>query len=63
VLENGGILADGAPAGVLTTPALESCGVGATRYTQAARLGQQQALAPSTRPLPVTLEQATAFWS
>ncbi|MBX7233689.1 MAG: energy-coupling factor ABC transporter ATP-binding protein [Caldilineales bacterium] len=63
VLENGGILADGAPADVLTAPALEVSGVGATRYTQAARRGQQQALAPADRPLPVTLEQATAFWS
>lgn len=63
VLDRGEIIADGAPAQVLTAPELEASGVGATRYTQSARRGQQQCLAPAGRPLPVTLEQALAFWS
>lgn len=63
VLADGGIVADGAPDTVLTSPELESSGVGATRYTQAARRGQALQLAPANRSLPVTLPQAAAFWT
>ncbi len=63
VLDEGAIAADGAPTDVLTAPELETSGVGATRYTQAARRGQQQGLASAKHSLPVTLEQAVAFWS
>ncbi|MCX7851574.1 MAG: energy-coupling factor ABC transporter ATP-binding protein [Caldilineales bacterium] len=63
VLAEGRLVADGAPTDVLTRPEMETWGVGATRYTQAARRGQAQGLAPTDRPLPVTLPQAVAFWS
>lgn len=63
VLDEGAVAADGAPAEVLTASELETSAVGATRYTQAARRGQQQGLVPARRSLPVTLEQAAAFWS
>lgn len=63
ILDKGSIVADGAPAQVLTMPDLEASGVGATRYTQSARRGQEQGLIPAHVPLPVTLEQAVAFWS
>ncbi len=63
VLDEGAIAADGAPTDVLTAPELETSGVGATRYTQAARRGQQQGLVSAQHSLPVTLAQAVAFWS
>jgi energy-coupling factor transporter ATP-binding protein EcfA2 len=61
VLAGGQIVADGRPLEVLASPLLAEHGLGQTRYTEVARLAQEQGLAPAGRPLPVTLEQAVEF--
>ncbi len=61
-LAEGQIVGDGPPAEVLTSSLLRSCGVGETRYTQAARRAQARQLVPAERPLPVTLDQAVRFF-
>jgi energy-coupling factor transporter ATP-binding protein EcfA2 len=60
VLAGGALVADGPPAEVLADPRLHVWGVGATRYTRAARHAQSHGLWPAGQPLPVTLEQAAA---
>jgi energy-coupling factor transporter ATP-binding protein EcfA2 len=62
VLADGRIAADGLPQEVLASPELEQVGVNPTRYTRAARQAQAQGLVVAGRPLPVTLEQAIAFF-
>jgi energy-coupling factor transport system ATP-binding protein len=63
VLHGGRIVRDGPPLEVLVDPALEEYGLSLTRYTQAARLAVSRGLVPPGRTLPVTLEQATAFFA
>ncbi len=62
-LEAGRIVADGPPRQVLADPLMEEIGVGATRFTRAARLARQQGRVDPARPLPVTLDQAVEFFS
>jgi energy-coupling factor transporter ATP-binding protein EcfA2 len=62
-LSGGQIVADGPPREVLTSPEMEGCGVGQTRYTQAARVAQRDGLVPADKPLPVTLGQAIDFFT
>jgi energy-coupling factor transport system ATP-binding protein len=62
-LAEGRIVADGPPHQVLAAPDLERYGIGQTRYTQAARHAQARGLAAPDKPLPVTLEQAVAFFT
>jgi ABC-type hemin transport system ATPase subunit len=61
-LAGGQIVADGPPRVALADPLMEEIGVGATRYTRAARLAQARGLVPPDRPLPVTLDQAVEFF-
>ncbi len=56
------ILADGNPLEVLVDPHIQEVGVGATRYTQAARLAQRRGLIPQDRALPVTLKDTQRFF-
>lgn len=62
VLSAGRVVLDGPPAEVLAAPELPGYGLAPTRYTQAAHLAAGRGLAPSDRPLPVTLEQAVPFF-
>jgi ABC-type hemin transport system ATPase subunit len=59
-LENGRILAEGAPAEVLTDERLLEHHFGFSRYTLVAREARKEALWPPSRRLPVTLEEAEA---
>jgi len=59
-LARGEMLLDGTPQAVLSSPALIPAGIGWTRYTHAARLGQERNLWPAHLRLPVTLQQATS---
>ncbi len=61
-MANGEIAADGAPGEVLTDPAMGQLGIGTTRFTAAARAAQAAGLVEPGRRLPVTLEEATAFF-
>ena len=63
VLAQGRIVADGSPANVLSSPDLERYGLLPTRYTQAARLAVARGLAQPAERLPVTLDEATGFFS
>ena len=65
VLAGRGIAASGTPSEVLSDPRTDQWGVSATRYTRAARLAREQGLVPADAPLPVSFEQAAAFfgWS
>jgi energy-coupling factor transporter ATP-binding protein EcfA2 len=62
VLSDGRIVMDGPPGQVLASADLEKYGLTPTRYTQVARLAVQNGLVNADRPLPVTLEQAVAFF-
>jgi energy-coupling factor transporter ATP-binding protein EcfA2 len=62
VLQAGRIVADGAPAEVLADPRLAEWGLTPTRYTQAGRFAAERGLSPREAALPVTLEQATAYF-
>lgn len=61
-LADGQIVADATPGEVLASPEVARCGVGQTRYTQAALRAQAEHLAPEDKPLPVTLEQTIEFF-
>lgn len=60
-LAGGQVVADGNPQEVLTSDVVQTCGIGETRYTQAARRVQRIGLAPVDLGLPVTLDQAVEF--
>lgn len=62
-LAGGRLVADGAPAQVLTDANLIPMGIGQTRYTRAARLAEQRAHQVTGLSLPVTLEQAAQWFS
>lgn len=62
VLDEGGILLDGTPDQVLTSPLLVENDIGSTRYTSVARAAQEQGLASQSADLPVSLEQAESFF-
>jgi hypothetical protein len=55
-------VADGHPADVLASPDLDQYGLDPTRYTQAARLATEARTRKSSRPLPVTLDQAVDYF-
>ncbi|MGH2621820.1 MAG: energy-coupling factor ABC transporter ATP-binding protein [Anaerolineales bacterium] len=63
MLVDGRLVADGSAREVLGSEAGWSGGVRQTRFTQAARRARETQLAPSDSPLPVTLEEAVAFFS
>ncbi|MGE5602878.1 MAG: energy-coupling factor ABC transporter ATP-binding protein, partial [Nitrososphaerales archaeon] len=63
LLHEGRIVKDGRPHEVLAAADLEQYGLSPTRYTQAARLALEQGLAAAGRALPVTLDEAIAFFS
>lgn len=63
VLDDGRLVADGAPREVLAAAELQARGVGNTRYTEAARRAREAGLVDGQRPLPVTLEQSVAYFS
>lgn len=60
VLMDGRIRLDGDPDDVLADPRLLQWGIGATRYTTAARRAQQHDLWPDDAAVPVGLDAATA---
>jgi energy-coupling factor transporter ATP-binding protein EcfA2 len=62
ILQQGKVVADGPPLELLADPALAGYGVAPTRYTAAAHLARERGLADGSGPLPVTLEQAEAFF-
>ncbi len=62
LLADGRIVADGSAQEVLTSEAVQENGVRQTRFTQAARLAREAQLAPRNGSLPVTLEEALAFF-
>lgn len=60
VLAKGEIILRGPPQTSLTSPRLIECGIGWTRYAQAAHLGRKNGLWLADRRLPVTLADAEA---
>jgi energy-coupling factor transporter ATP-binding protein EcfA2 len=62
VMHEGQIVNDGRPRDVLADEGLLGMGVGHTAYTMAAREARAAGLVDPQRPLPVTLEQAVAFF-
>jgi energy-coupling factor transport system ATP-binding protein len=58
VLADGVIAASGTPREVLADPRTDDWGVGATRFTRAARRAVEQGLLPKGSPLPVSLPDA-----
>jgi len=56
-LKDGQILLDGTPSDILTSPLLQSSGIGVSRYTSVARKAQELGLW-KRETLPVTLEEA-----
>jgi energy-coupling factor transporter ATP-binding protein EcfA2 len=63
VLDNGKLIANGAPRQILTDPLIPQIGVQPTRYTQAAVRAQQRGLIPARSDLPVTLTEARDVFS
>jgi energy-coupling factor transporter ATP-binding protein EcfA2 len=63
VLQDGRIVADGAPRAALGHASAEQFGLMPTRYTLAARLAMAQRPASASGPLPVTLDEAQAFFT
>lgn len=61
-LYEGEILLEGKPGDVLTSPELPRKGFGVSRYTSAARAAQERGIAAIDSPLPVTLQEAIAFF-
>ncbi len=62
VMHEGRIVKDGAPREILADESLIALGVGNTAYTMAARQAREQGLVENEGPLPVTLDQAIAFF-
>lgn len=62
VMAEGRIVNDGKPREVLADEGLIELGVGNTAYTDAARQARAQGLVKGVVPLPVTLQQAVAFF-
>lgn len=62
VLSEGRLLALDIPQDVLTNPDFEDLGITSTRYTQAARLAQQQGVVKRQAGLPVTLDRAVRYF-
>ncbi len=62
VLADGQIILSGPPDEVLTSPLLVEHDTGQTRYTTVARRALAAGQRPAGRPLPVTLEQAEAWF-
>ena len=52
------IAASGAPTAILADPRTDEWGIGATRYTRAARLARERGLLPPGAELPVSFDQA-----
>jgi len=63
ILRDGKIILDGPPADILSSNMFLESGLSWLRYTQAAERGFRHRLWPSTRPLPVTLDQAVDGFS
>ncbi|MFN2138270.1 MAG: energy-coupling factor ABC transporter ATP-binding protein [Candidatus Promineifilaceae bacterium] len=63
VMHDGRIVNDGEPRVVLADENLITYGAGNTVYTRAARAARAAGKAPADGPLPVTLQQAVAFFS
>jgi energy-coupling factor transport system ATP-binding protein len=63
VMAEGRIVADGSPAEVLASPQLTEQGLRPTNYTAAARQAVAQELVDHQGSLPVTLAQATEFFT
>jgi energy-coupling factor transport system ATP-binding protein len=61
-LKDGQILLDGTPSNILTSPLLQSNGIGVSRYTSVARKAQEMGLWKK-ETLPVTLEEAVDGFS
>ena len=61
-LKDGQILLDGTPSDILTSPLLQSNGIGVSRYTSVARKAQEVGLWKKEN-LPVTLEEAVEGFS
>jgi energy-coupling factor transporter ATP-binding protein EcfA2 len=59
-LADGGIILNGSPAEVLTSPLLIEHHIGQTRYTAVAHRAQDEQRWPAERPLPVTIDEAEA---
>jgi len=57
-LNQGGIIAQGSPREVLTSPRLPEIGAGVSRYTSTARIAAQQNLWLKDQALPVTIDEA-----
>ena len=63
VLADGVIAASGTPREVLSDPRTDDWGVGATRFTRAARRAVEQKLLPKGTDLPVSLEDARGVFA
>jgi len=63
MLVDGRLVADGPAREVLGSDAGWGSGVRQTRFTKTARRARETQLVPTDRPLPVTLEEAVAFFS
>lgn len=62
VLAGGRIAASGTPTDILSDPRGDEWGIGATRFTRAARLARERGLRPSSVPLPVSFDQAARYF-
>ncbi len=62
VLDEGRVVMDGTPRAVLGSAELVTLGVGRTQYSEAAELARNGKMVAATGPLPVTLNQAAAFF-
>ncbi|MGB8648791.1 MAG: ABC transporter ATP-binding protein [Anaerolineae bacterium] len=61
-LQEGRVMLDGAPRAVFASPLLDQLGVVVPRYTRAARAVRDRRPRPQDQDLPVTLEQAVAWF-